>query len=475
MRIQPLSPLRPPGAGDRLFEPATAYVPLSPVTAATANLLRLARRLVGAAVRLWPLTLPVVVVLDMAGHVGLLPVLGLLAPAGMGLAVWRRRWPATFHRLVAVRLAGVWRREWTYRRTWQPAMLLAGLAQPMAGRWYLPKLARIETGEHVDQVSVRLLAGQCPAQVEAVTDQLAHTFGALRCRVRTVGPGRVRVEFTRHDRLAQPVPALPVPEQVDLTAVPVGVVEDGSPWTVPLLGNHLLIAGATGSGKGSVVWSLLRALAEPIHFGLIRVWGLDPKGGMELSLGAPLFTRLAFADPPALVALLEDAVAVLRQRADRLRALGIRCHEPTAALPLLLLVVDELAALTAYLPDRELKRRAELALQLLLSQGRACGVLVVAAVQDPGKDVVTFRDLFPLRVGLRLVEDVQVDMALGRGARQRGAECDRILASLPGVGYVLPDGAPEAERVRAGWVTDGDLTEMCARWPAPTDTAGVVL
>jgi S-DNA-T family DNA segregation ATPase FtsK/SpoIIIE len=475
MRIQPMSPLTPPGAGDRLFEPATAYVALSPAAAATANLLRLLRRLVGAGVRLWPVTLPAVLVLDMAGHVGVLPVLGLLAPAAITLTVWRRRSPATFHRLVAVRLAAVWRREWLYRRTWQPAMLLAGLAQPMAGRWYLPKLARLQTGEHLDRLTVRLLAGQCPAQVEAVTDQLAHTFGAVRCRVRTAGPGRVRLEFTRHDPLATPVPALPVPQEVDFTAVPVGVNEDGSPWTVPLLGTHLLVAGATGSGKGSVVWSLLRALAEPIHFGLVRVWGLDPKGGMELSLGAPLFTRLAYADPGALVALLEDAVAVLRARADRLRQLGIRRHEPTAALPLILLVVDELAAITAYLPDRDLKRRAELALQLLLSQGRACGVLVVAAVQDPGKDVVTFRDLFPLRVGLRLVEDVQVDMALGRGARHRGAECDRIPACLPGVGYVLPDGAPEALRVRAGWVTDGDLAEMCARWPAPTDTVGVVL
>jgi hypothetical protein len=43
------------------------------------------------------------------------------------------------------------------------------------------------------------------------------------------------------------------------------------------------------------------------------------------------------------------------------------------------------------------------------------------------------------------------------------------------VGYVLPDGAPEALRVRAAWVDDGDLAEMCARWPAPTDTVGVVL
>jgi S-DNA-T family DNA segregation ATPase FtsK/SpoIIIE len=474
MRIHPMAVAPQPG-GQRLFEPATTYVSLSPVQAAGLNVVRGIRRLVSSAVHLWPVTLAGVLLLDSMAHAGPVPALLLVLVVTLVLAVWRRRRPASFHRMVALPAAAMWRREWLYRRRWQSAMFLVGLARPERGRWYLPKLGRMRCGEHVDQVSVRLLAGQCPAHVEAVTDELAHTFGAVRCRVRTTGPGRVDLQFTRRDRLAEPVPALPVPQEVDFTAVPVGIREDGSPWTVPLLGTHLLIAGATGSGKGSVVWSLLRALAEPIHFGLVRVWGLDPKGGMELTLGAPLFTRLAYTDPQSLVVLLEDAVAVLRQRADRLRALGIRRHEPSVALPLILLVVDELAAVTAYLPDRDLKRRAELALQLLLSQGRACGVLVIAAVQDPGKDVVAFRDLFPLRVGLRMVEDVQVDMALGRGARHRGAECDRIPPSLPGVGYVLPDGAPEAVRVRAAWVDDGDLTEMCARWPAPTDTVGVVL
>ncbi len=76
-------------------------------------------------------------------------------------------------------------------------------------------------------------------------------------------------------------------------------------------------------------------------------------------------------------------------------------------------------------------------------------MLVVAAVQDPGKDVIGFRDLFPSRIALRLLEDVQVDMVLGRSARQRGAECDRIPASLPGVGYVVLEGVREPVRVRA--------------------------
>jgi S-DNA-T family DNA segregation ATPase FtsK/SpoIIIE len=123
-------------------------------------------------------------------------------------------------------------------------------------------------------------------------------------------------------------------------------------------------------------------------------------------------------------------------------------------------LVDELAALTAYAGDRDLKRRAEAALQLLLSQGRAPGVLVVAAVQDPGKDVIGFRDLFPTRVALRLLEDVQVDMVLGRSARQHGAECDRIPPALPGVGYVVREGVREPVRVRAAHVTDADLAQM---------------
>jgi S-DNA-T family DNA segregation ATPase FtsK/SpoIIIE len=85
---------------------------------------------------------------------------------------------------------------------------------------------------------------------------------------------------------------------------------------------------------------------------------------------------------------------------------------------------------------------------------------VVAAVQDPGKDVIGFRDLFPSRVALRLLEDVQVDMVLGRSARMRGAECDLIPASLPGVGYVVLEGVREPVRVRASYVSDEDLAEM---------------
>jgi DNA segregation ATPase FtsK/SpoIIIE-like protein len=95
-------------------------------------------------------------------------------------------------------------------------------------------------------------------------------------------------------------------------------------------------------------------------------------------------------------------------------------------------MIDELAAL-AYVNERDLRRRIENALGLLLSQGRAGGVTVVGAIQDPRKDVLPDRDLFPVRVALRLTESEQIHLVLGPGAWDRGARCDQIPHSLPGV------------------------------------------
>lgn len=380
---------------------------------------------------------------------------GLVACFGFVLLLWRRVRPASWQRFAVSR----WRAAVVYRRRWQPAMATCGLAVTLDGHRAVPFLGRVVSTPWVDRVLVQLLVGQSPEDYEAATSRLAHAFGAGRCRVVVDRPGRVWLEFTHRDPLQTVIPALNTPV-ADFAAVPVGRCEDGTTWTVRLAGTHLLIAGSTGSGKGSVVWSLVRSIGPAVRDRSVEIWAVDPKGGMELAPGSALFTRFACESSDAMVALLEDAVAVLRARTSRLRGAGSRTHLPTVEDPLVVLLVDEMAALTAYLGDRELKRRAQAALQVLLSQGRAAGVTVVAAVQDPGKDVVAFRDLFPTRVALRLLEDVQVDMVLGRSARQHGAECDRIPPSLPGVGYVMLDGTREPVRVRAAYVDDDALAQM---------------
>lgn len=55
-------------------------------------------------------------------------------------------------------------------------------------------------------------------------------------------------------------------------------------------------------------------------------------------------------------------------------------------------------------------------------------------------------------------------MVLGDGARDRGARCDRISDSLPGVGYVRLDGVREPTRVRAAYVSDDDIAAMALEY-----------
>ena len=94
---------------------------------------------------------------------------------------------------------------------------------------------------------------------------------------------------------------------------------------------------------------------------------------------------------------------------------------------------------------------------------RAVGYCVVAALQDPRKDVLTIRNLFPDRIAMRLDEPEQVDMVLGDGARDRGAACELISpdpSTGAGVAFVRLEADPDPVRVRAGWVSDADIRAL---------------
>ena len=171
--------------------------------------------------------------------------------------------------------------------------------------------------------------------------------------------------------------------------------------------------------------------------------------------------------------LLEEAVEVMQARAAPAQG-RTRQHTPTADEPLIVVVVDELASLTAYAErdDQPPHQRRPVHAAVPGPRGRR---FVVAALQDPRKEVLPFRDLFPTRIALRLTEPEQTDLVLGPGARVRGADCARIPLTTPGVGCVV-DGEPEPARVRAGWVSDADIAAMVAAFtpgapPPPLTTA----
>jgi S-DNA-T family DNA segregation ATPase FtsK/SpoIIIE len=395
--------------------------------------------------------------------------LGVIGGLVAGLVMWRVRWPASFEVHARIRVRAWWRASVIYRRRWAGAMDTIGLTKERHGADYVPPLVGIRCNRWMDQVTVRMLPGQRVQDWVDVADRLAQTFGALDCRVRTTkNPQRVQLWLLVRDPLAAVVPPLDPDPDALTRGIPVAVAEDGALWRLPLVGNHVLICGATGAGKSAVLWGIIFGLAGLVRSGLVKVWAVDPKGGMELAFGRPLFDRFAHgnANLPGgyengLAQLLEDAVQVMRERADRLMGVT-RLHTPSTAEPLIVLLVDEIAALTAWINDRATKKRIDSALSLLLAEGRAVGVVVIGAVQDPRKDVIPQRDLFTIRIGLRVNEAEHVRLTLGSDAYNRGANCHLIPDTLPGVGYVAQDGIPDPVRVRFAWHCDEHIAQLTA-------------
>ncbi|MEV4822561.1 FtsK/SpoIIIE domain-containing protein [Micromonospora sp. NPDC049274] len=446
--------------------------------------------------RAWPAVALVLVAVDVHQSRGWWPhlLVLLVLAAGAGLWFWRGR--DSFHRLVVLRVVTVWRRLWVYRRQWHEAMTLCGLVKKYEGGEKVPDLLSVRCSYATDEVVLRMPRGQNPEAYHKAARDLAYSFGTRHCRVfsgrrqappvrsgrlawllRRVDairfrdrPRHVWLVFIRRDPLTRIVAPLPVPARPDFTALPLGLREDLAVYCLRLLATHVLIGGATRMGKGSVIWSLLRALAAGIRSGLVRVWAIDPKGGMELSIGRPLFSRYVDDDWSRMAEMLDDAVTRMRARQRLLRG-KVRVHTPTVDEPLIVIVIDEIAALLAYLPDTDIRNRIAQSLGLLLSQGAGLGVLVVAATQDPRKEVVSVRDLFPTRIALGLTERGHVDLLLGDGARDRGALADQIPLSAKGVAYVLLDGQPEPARVRFSYIADDVIRDMAATFPASPEMA----
>jgi S-DNA-T family DNA segregation ATPase FtsK/SpoIIIE len=209
-----------------------------------------------------------------------------------------------------------------------------------------------------------------------------------------------------------------------------------------------------------VLWGVAGGLAPAVHADLARLWGIDLKRGIELAIGAELFcTR---ADTPT------QAVDVLRALLRVIDARGVamagrsRLHQPTRGDPLHVLVVDELAALTAY-AEAEVRKEATRLLSEILTQGRALGVVVIACVQDPRKDVVSMRGLFTQTIALRLRSVEETVMVLGEGAA-RIAPAHRISPVAPGTAWVVED-TGAAERVRADYWPDDLVRQVARRYP----------
>lgn len=413
----------------------------------------------------------------------------------VGLSVWYAAHRSTFDRWV-LPIARTWWRKWaTYRRRWRLVMYRCGLTvEDEKKGTQVPTLRKVATTPYWDHLDVKLQIGQAPGDYEEQTDRLIHAFGAERGTVRKLHPGLIRLSMMRADPfLSVPVPAAAMPartEEIVWSALPIGLTEYLDPFTVSLPGGHTSCAGGPGAGKAGIEWNIFRSIAPAIADGTARLALIDPKAKELRRIAHLAFAldvdkeveeapekgsarqrpvkstrkerRQAYAVKPQ--ETLELLLALVREmnEANEADALsGERDFVPSRKRPLTLISIDELAPLLK-LWDPAIVRRIEQALELLLSQGRAAGYIVIGCVQEPTKDTFTVRDLFARRLCLRVPKPSHTDAALIDDSVEFGGRSHEIPEEMPGVGFSLLSGASSVVRFRLGWVRDRDIDEFVA-------------
>lgn len=167
------------------------------------------------------------------------------------------------------------------------------LAQTLRFEAHGPSGSRIAAGvgspswdTDVCLVPLYLPSGLTSGDVGAQLDRIAAAFGARRATLAGTLIDQLELRLYYADSLTEPFVLAPSDEW-DGRAVTMGRTEEGDDWRLRL-GPHTLVAGASGSGKASIVWALLLGLAGAVRSGMVEVWGVDLKGGIKLGMGKPL-------------------------------------------------------------------------------------------------------------------------------------------------------------------------------------------
>jgi S-DNA-T family DNA segregation ATPase FtsK/SpoIIIE len=221
---------------------------------------------------------------------------------------------------------------------------------------------------------------------------------------------------------------------------------------------------------------VIHGLLPAARKGLVEFYAIDPKSA-EAPMAAGMFRQIA-TTPDEWDEMLEMLVADLKIR-QHARFGVSRESKVSIDTPIRVLLIDELANLTVLDTDPARRKRVDLNLRIILTQGRSELNMVIAAVQSPQKEIIgQTRQGFPMRVALRTADAGETDMVLGAGATERGALAHLIPVAnkgngnvSAGVGYMVleePDSDEPSRpvKVRFPYTSDDDLMDWSAEFLA---------
>jgi S-DNA-T family DNA segregation ATPase FtsK/SpoIIIE len=335
------------------------------------------------------------------------------------------------------------------------------------------KVARIQEGPVVTQYALDVEPGIKLSRIEGLADNLALALSARSIRIESPIPGEpfVGVEIPNSAfelvTLKEVLGSSNFDEFGTRSRLAFALGQDvaGQPYSADLAKMpHVLIAGATGSGKSVCVNAIICSFlmrADPTEVKLILV---DPKRvEMAQYKGLPHLLTEVIVEPDKAVNALKWTVSAMESRYHEFAQRGVRniagfnealrAGEPR--MPYIVVVIDELADLmmvSAYEVEATITRIAQLA--------RATGIHLVVATQRPSVQVITglIKANIPSRIAFAMTSGVDSRTILDT----TGAE------DLLGRGDMLyqPIDAPRAVRLQGVLVTDAEIERLARHWRA---------
>jgi len=349
------------------------------------------------------------------------------------------------------------------------------------------RVTEIHPGPVVTTFEFEPAAGVKVNQIVSRDDDLALALRAQRIRIIAPIPGKgtVGVEIPNRRRrmvyLREVLSSTPYEHSDAALKIPLGVDVVGQPFVADLTRMpHLLVAGATGSGKSVCLNSLITGLLFQHGPKSLQMVMIDPKM-LELAVynGIPHLVMPVVTEAKRASRALRWAVSEMEKRYKLMATCGARhiagynekvaagqvpsgpaqadgtAGAPPERLSFVLVIIDELADLMLTAPaeiEEPIARLAQMA--------RAVGIHLVLATQRPSVDVITgvIKANFPSRLAFQVASKTDSRTVLD----MNGAE------NLLGHGDMLfmPSGRPEPYRIHGAYVTEDEAARVVDFWKA---------